>query len=125
MKKVLFIEDEATLQKTLTAILEGGGFSVQNAYDGEAGLALAKKELPDIILLDLILPKMDGFAVLAEIKKDASLKGVPVIVLTNLEAVEDVEKVIALGATTYLVKANYDLPEIVAKIKEILDRPAA
>lgn len=120
MTKVLFIEDEATLQKTLTAILQGAGFSVQNAYDGETGLALAKKERPDIILLDLILPKMDGFAVLAEIKKDAPLKEVPVIILTNLEAVEDVEKVIALGATTYLVKANYDLPEIVAKIKEIL-----
>ncbi|MBI3684921.1 response regulator [Candidatus Azambacteria bacterium] len=122
MTKVLFIEDETTLQKTLSEILKSSGFSVQNAYDGEAGLALAKKSRPNIILLDLILPKMDGFAVLAELKKDEQLKDTPVIVLTNLEAVEDVEKVIALGATTYLVKANYDLPEIVAKIKEILGK---
>lgn len=122
MTHILFIEDETTLQKTLTSVLSNSGFSVASAYDGEAGLIEARKMRPDLILLDLILPKMDGFAVLAELKKDANLKDVPVIVLTNLEAVEDVEKVIALGATTYLVKANYDLPEIVSKIKEILSK---
>lgn len=122
MARILFVEDETTLQKTLSTTLVGAGFEVENAYDGEAGLALAKKKKPDLVLLDLILPKMDGFSVLAELKKDSELKDVPVIVLTNLEAVEDVERVIELGATTYLVKANYDLPEIVAKIREILGK---
>lgn len=122
MAHILFVEDETTLQKTLTSVLTSSGYTVANAYDGEAGLLEARKAKPDLILLDLILPKMDGFAVLAELKKDENLKDVPVIVLTNLEAVEDVEKVIALGATTYLVKANYDLPEIVAKVKEILGK---
>ncbi len=122
MARILFVEDETTLQKTLSTTLVDAGFEVENAYDGEAGLALAKKKKPDLVLLDLILPKMDGFSVLAELKKDSELKDVPVIVLTNLEAVEDVERVIELGATTYLVKANYDLPEIVAKIREILGK---
>lgn len=122
MSRILFIEDETTLQKTLSAILKDQGFEVASAFDGETGLALAREKKPNIILLDLILPKMDGFGVLTELKKDPGLKDVPVIVLTNLEAVEDVEKVIELGATTYLVKANYDLPEIAAKVKEILGK---
>ena len=122
MAKILFVEDETSLQKTLSAALENAGFEVANAYDGEQGLELARKERPDLILLDLILPKKDGFTVLAELKKDSELRDVPVIVLTNLEAVEDVEKVIELGATTYLVKANYDLPEVVEKIREILGK---
>jgi len=122
MAHILFIEDETTLQKTLGGALKDAGFEVSNAFDGEMGLKLAREGKPDLILLDLILPKKDGFAVLAEIKNEAELKDTPVIVLTNLEAVEDVEKVIELGATTYLVKANYDLPEIVSKIKKILGK---
>lgn len=120
MKKVLFIEDEPALQRTLTIALKEAGFDALSAFDGETGLNIAKNEKPDIILLDLIIPKMDGFTVLENLKKDESVKNIPVIVLTNLEATDDVEKVVGLGATTYLVKANYDIAEIVAKIKEIL-----
>lgn len=122
MPKILFIEDETTLQHTLSSILKDAGFTVDNAYDGETGLTKAKQSPPDLILLDLILPKKDGFTVLEELKQDMKTKDVPVVVLTNLEATEDVEKVVELGATTYLVKANYDLPEIVEKIKEIVGR---
>ncbi|MCR4322750.1 MAG: response regulator [Candidatus Azambacteria bacterium] len=120
MKKIVFIEDETTLQKMLSVALEEAGYSVITAADGETGLAAVRSEIPDLVLLDLILPKMDGFTVLNEIKKDETTTGIPVIVLTNLESAEDVGKVVALGATTYLVKANYDLPDIVEKIKEIL-----
>lgn len=120
MIKVLFIEDEPALQRTLTIALKEAGFEALSAFDGETGLNTAKNEKPDLILLDLIIPKMDGFTVLENLKKDDATKNIPVIVLTNLEATEDVEKVVGLGATTYLVKVNYDIAEIVAKVKEIL-----
>lgn len=120
MKTILFIEDEPTLQKTVGHILEEEGFEIKSALDGEIGLQKAKKSKPDLILLDLILPKKDGFEVLAELKKDQTTKDIPVIVLTNLEGTKDVEKILKLGATTYLVKANYELEEVVKKIKEAL-----
>ena len=120
MAKILFIEDETALQRTLSAVMEQAGHIVANAYDGEKGLELAQEAVPDLILLDLILPKMDGFSVLEKLKGDEKTKDIPVIVLTNLESVDDVEKVIGLGATTYLVKANYDLDDIVGKINEVL-----
>jgi len=122
MAKVLYIEDETTLQKTLSGALKKSGFTVSNAFDGETGLEQARKDRPDIILLDLILPKMDGFEVLKQLKNDEQLKIVPVVVLTNLEGMEDIQRVIALGATVYLVKANYDLSEIVAKVQAILSK---
>ena len=120
MKKILFIEDEPILQKNIGRFLEKEGYEVKNALDGQLGLELAKKFKPDLILLDLILPKKDGFEVLKELKIDPETKNIPVIVLTNLEGSIDVEKALSLGATTFLVKANYELKEIVKKIKEIL-----
>lgn len=120
MKKILFVEDEDSLQKTLTVALKEGGYAVENAYDGEKGLEMARASKPDLIILDIILPKRDGFSVLEELKQDGSTKNIPVIVLTNLESVESVGKMVELGATTYLVKANYDLMDIVNKANEIL-----
>jgi len=120
MKKILFIEDEPTLQKAIGHFLGEEGYEVKNALDGDLGLEIAKKYKPDLILLDIILPKKDGFEVLKELKADETTKDIPVIVLTNLESDADVEKAISLGATTYLVKANYQLDEITKKIKEII-----
>lgn len=122
MSKILFVEDEPTLQKTLGDVLIKEGYEVKTASDGEAGLVLAKEFKPDLMLLDLILPKKDGFSVLKEMRADEDIKYVPVIVLTNLEGTADVEKVLELGATTYLVKANYDLSEIVARVKQALKK---
>jgi len=122
MSKILFIEDEPALQKTLGLALTKGGYDVKTAFDGQAGFELAKDFKPDLILLDLILPKKDGFSVLESIKKDDELKDTPVIVLTNLEGMADVERVLQLGATTYLVKANYDLSEILAKVEQTLEK---
>lgn len=121
MNNILFVEDDPTLQKTLTLALEKEGYKVAQALDGEIGLRLAKESKPDLILLDIILPKYDGFEVLGELKKDAATKAIPVIVLTNLETSEDIQKALALGATTYLVKANYDLKEVLEKIKNSIN----
>ncbi len=120
MKAILFIEDEPNLQKTVGQFLEKEGYQIKSALDGRLGLEIAKEFKPDLILLDLILPKKDGFQVLEELKKDQSTKEIPVIILTNLEEGSDVERALSLGATTYLVKANYELEEVVKKIKETL-----
>ncbi len=120
-KKILFIEDEAALQKTLTDVLEQEGYKVLGALDGETGLNMAKTENPGLILLDLVLPKMHGFEVLKLLKEDETTKNIPIIVLTNLESMGDVEKALELGATTYLVKASYTLEEVVQKIKKALE----
>ena len=91
-----------------------------SAMDGEEGFRLAKSEQPDLILLDLILPKLNGFEVLKRLKEEKATEDIPVIVLTNLEGMGDVEKALELGAMTYLVKANYSLEEVLQKIKQAL-----
>jgi len=121
MKKILFIEDESALQKSLGDMLRKQGYTVESALDGEIGLRLAQTTKPDIILLDLILPKKSGFEVFEELKKNKETVNIPVVVLTNLEKMEDVEKALELGAKTYLVKANYNLEEVVSKIKQVLE----
>lgn len=120
MKKILFIEDAMALQKTFGDILRKGGYEMTSALDGEEGLKLAKTEKPDLILLDLILPKVDGFEVLRRLKEDPGTKKIPIIVLTNLEDIEDINKALELGVTTYLVKASYGPNEVLEKIKETL-----
>jgi CheY-like chemotaxis protein len=122
MKKILFIEDESALQKTFRNVLEKEGYEMISALDGESGLRLAKSQKPDLILLDLILPRKDGFEVLKELKEDENTKEIPVIVLTNLEDIQSVEKAIELGATTYLVKAQYTLEEVIQKVKKALEK---
>jgi len=119
-KTILFIEDESALQKTFREILKQEGYEMTSALDGEVGLRLAETQKPDLILLDLILPRVHGFEVLKKLKEDKETKDIPVIVLTNLEGLGDVEKAIELGATTYLVKAQYSLEEVVQKIKKAL-----
>ena len=121
MKKILFIEDESALQKTFGEILRIEGYEMVSALDGETGLKLAQTEKPDLIILDLVLPKLHGFEVLQKVKADEKIKGIPVIVLTNLETMADVEKAIELGAMTYLVKANYSLEEVINKVKKALE----
>ena len=119
-KKILFIEDESALQKTFGDILKQEGYEMTSALDGETGLKLAQTEEPDLILLDLVLPKMHGFEVLRVLKGDEKTKDIPIIVLTNLEGMGDLEKALDLGATTYLVKATYSLEEVIQKIKKAL-----
>lgn len=122
MEKILFIEDEVAIQRTLGDALRKKGYEVRSALDGEAGLNLAKEEKPDLILLDLILPKKHGLEVLGELRQSEKTKNIPVIILTNLENIGEVEKAIELGATIYLVKANYTLDEVVQKVEKALKK---
>ena len=120
MKKILFIEDEAALQEALGSFLRQSGYEVISALDGEIGLRLAESEQPDLILLDIVLPKFGGFEVLERLKKNDKVKEIPVIILTNMENMEDINKAIELGAKTYLVKTQYELKEVIDKIKKII-----
>lgn len=119
-KKILFIEDDNILQKALFEMLEKENVEFLSAFDGRSGLEMAKKEKPDLILLDLILPKLDGFSVLEELKKDENTKNIPVVVITNLEDLESLQKAMDHGVKSYLVKSEYTLEEICQKIKQIL-----
>lgn len=121
-KTILFIEDEAALQKLVGEILKQEGFDVLSALNGVDGLKLAREKHPDLILLDLILPKKDGFEVLRELKAVEETKDIPVMILTNLETAQDIGKALELGATTYLVKANYDLEDVIKKVRETLEK---
>jgi len=121
MATILFIEDEKNLQKTFRDLLESEGYKMISAMNGEEGLQEARENKPDLILLDLILPKMHGFEVLKKFKNDEATKNIPVIILTNLEGTDDVQKALEMGVTTYLVKSDYELSEILNKIKNALN----
>jgi DNA-binding response OmpR family regulator len=99
---------------------QNDGFTMIKANNGEEGLQLADKEKPDFILLDVIMPKMDGFTVLKKLKENPNTKNIPVLLLTNLGQDEDVKKGNELGAVGYLVKANITPSEVVAKVKSLL-----
>jgi len=118
-KKILFIEDEMRLQEVLGAKLKAEGYEILAAMDGKSGLEIAEKEKPDLILLDLILPKMDGFHVLEAIKAKLSISAIPIIVLSNLESGKDIERCLSLGVRSYLAKTNYSLEEIAQKVSEV------
>jgi len=118
-KKILFIEDEMRLQEVLGAKLKAEGYEILAAMDGKSGLEIAEKEKPDLILLDLILPKMDGFHVLEAIKAKPSISVIPIIVLSNLESGKDIERCLSLGVRSYLAKTNYSLEEIAQKVSEV------
>lgn len=118
--QILIVEDDAFLIGIYATKLELEGFKVIQARDGEAGLVAAQKELPDIILLDILMPKLDGFQVLEALKKDAKTRHIPVVLLSNLGQKEDVERGKSLGAEDYLIKAHFVPSETVQKIKKIL-----
>lgn len=120
-KRLLIVEDDAVLQNALSSYLTTENFEVLCAGDGETGLSMAISGKPDLVLLDIVLPKKDGYQVLREIKANAETKHIPIVLLTNLGSISDVEKALEMGATTYLVKADYKLEEVTEKIKEILN----
>ncbi len=119
--KILIVEDDLFLLGMYATKFELEKLKVFSAEDGEKGLRIAKKELPDIILLDIMLPGIDGFEVLKKLKSDDKTKNIPVILLTNLSQKSEVEKGLNLGATDYLIKAHFMPAEVVEKIKKILN----
>jgi DNA-binding response OmpR family regulator len=117
-KKILIIEDEKILRTLLTQTLSREGFEVKEAVDGEEGLEKAKTEKPDLILLDLILPTIDGYEVLERLKKDPFTESIPVMIISNLGQDEEIQRGLKLGAVDFLIKAHFTLDEISEKIKK-------
>ena len=120
--KVFIIEDDAYISDMYKIKLESENFEVDIANDGIEGMKKLEKEVPDIILLDIVMPKIDGFSVLKMIKKNEALKNLPVILLTNLSQKENIERGFELGATSYIIKAHFTPSEVVDKVKEALNK---
>ena len=118
--KILIVEDDAFLAGIYSSKFDKEGFEVLMAGDGEAGLKMAQSKHPDIMLLDILLPKLDGFEVLEKIKASEATCDIPVIMLTNLVQKEDVDKGIKLGAVDYLIKAHFIPSETVEKVRKVL-----
>ncbi len=119
-KKILIVEDDKFLRELIVKKLSKEGYDVSEAVDGEEGVKKVKEEKPELVLLDLILPGIDGFEVLSRIKEDPASSVIPVIILSNLGQKEDVERGMELGAIDYLVKAHFTPGEIVEKVRSIL-----
>lgn len=118
IKKILIVEDEKSIANALDLKLRSAGFETILVYDGESAISSISKFPFDLIILDLILPKKDGFHVLAELKK---LKiTTPVIISSNLSQIEDIARVKDLGALDYFIKSDITLSEVVEKVKQVL-----
>ncbi|MBT4648855.1 response regulator [bacterium] len=120
--KVLLIEDEEMLANMYEVKFQNEGFEVIKALDGATGLELSKTTNPDFVLLDVIMPKMDGFSVLKAIREDEKTKNLPVMLLTNLGQDEDIQKGKELGAVGYLVKANVTPADVVESVRKELEK---
>jgi len=119
-KKICIIEDEKALLDMYKIKFESEGYKVFGASDGATGLDLVKKEKPDLTLLDLVMPKMDGFSVLKELRADAETKKLVVYVFSNLGQGNEIEKGIEDGANGYFIKSNLTPTELALKVKAIL-----
>lgn len=120
--KIVLVEDDEILAKVVYEELSEAGFDVFQAFDGEEGLELARSKNPDLLLLDLILPKKNGFDALEELKKSPVTHGIPVIILTMLGRDDDIKKGLRLGANDYIVKSQHAIGEIVEKVKNFFDK---
>ena len=120
--KILLVEDDSFLLGMYATKFEMEGFKVIMAEDGEKAVRLALKELPDIILLDIILPKVNGFEVLRQLKATPATANIPVLLLTNLSQKDEIEQGLKMGAEDYLIKAHFMPSEVVDKIKKALHK---
>ena len=118
--KVLIVEDEEALSSIVKEEFKDHGYETKVAKDGEEALKLAKSFFPDIILLDLVLPKKDGMTVVAELKADENLKKIPVVVSSNLGGDENIKQALSLGAIDYFVKVQHPIYEIIEKVKKLI-----
>ena len=120
--KILLVEDDTFLLGMYATKFELDGFKVMMAEDGEKAVRLALRELPDVILLDIILPKLNGFEVLKQFKQEPKTAKIPVILLTNLSQKDEIEQGLKVGAEDYLIKAHFMPSEVVEKIKKVLKK---
>lgn len=118
--RILLAEDDRFLRRAAEATLRRHGFDVLTAVDGEEALRLARAERPDLVLLDLIMPKLQGFEVLRALKEDAATASIPVVVVSNLGQDNDVRQALEAGATAYLIKAHLGLQELVVRVQAAL-----
>lgn len=120
MKKVLIVEDDQLIFSILSRELTGAGYEVLNAFDGEQAITTTREQRPDLILLDILLPRKNGFEVLQALKADPELASIPVVILSNLGQPEDIQKGRELGAIDYMVKVEFEPKQIVAKVRTLL-----
>ncbi|MEK7502071.1 MAG: response regulator [Patescibacteria group bacterium] len=121
MAKVLVAEDDKYLASAYRVKLTKAGYELKIASDGQEALEILKTFTPDVMLLDLIMPVRDGFSVLEEIKKNPSLKNIPIIITSNLSQKEDIDRGIALGASDYIIKSQMPISVVLAKIQKHLE----
>ncbi len=120
MAKVLIVEDDPFLLKMYSKKLQVAGFEVDTASDGETGLAKIKSFLPNLVLMDIMLPKLNGLEALQRSKADPATASIPILILTNLSASTDAEEAVKKGAAGYMVKSNYSPSQVIDKVKQIL-----
>jgi len=118
-KSILLVEDDPFLIDIYTTKLKESGFTVEVASDGESALRKVKEKEPPLVILDIVLPQLDGWEILRQIKSDPKLKNIKIIILSNLGQKEEVEKGVALGAVKYLIKAHYTPSQVVEEVKQI------
>jgi len=120
--KVLIVEDDVMLNKIYQTKLGLVGYKVFAAYDGEEGIKKMEEAVPNIVLLDLMLPKKNGFEVLETVKQNIKLNHIPIIILSNLGQGDDIERGKALGADDFLVKSNVKLETVLEKVEQVLQK---
>lgn len=123
--KVLIIEDDSYISDMYKIKFDSENFETTVAEDGIMGIKEIERQKPDIVLLDVVMPKVDGFSVLKMIKKNENFKDIPVVMLTNLGQKDNVERGFELGATSYIIKAHFTPSEVVKKVKEIMEKEKA
>jgi len=121
-RKILIVEDDKFLRELFVRKMFSEGFDVESAVDADQVFEILATKKPEVILLDLILPGIDGFEILDKLKKDDKLKTIPVIVISNLGQKEDIDRATKLGAVDFLIKANYTLDEIIVRVLAVLQK---
>jgi DNA-binding response OmpR family regulator len=122
MAKILVAEDDKLISNSLCDALKAAGYEPTAAYDGEEAVAKIKEILPDLVLLDIMMPKLDGISVLWELKANPDTAKIPVVVLTNIGDVETISKIVEAGANDYLLKSDQSVDDIMQKVKDVLAR---
>ena len=122
MPKIVCAEDDKLISTSLVEGFTGAGFEVTAAGDGEAAVSKIKEIKPDVVLLDIMMPKLDGYGVVWELKADSETAKIPVIMLTNLSDPDTLSKILEAGVTDYLLKSEQTIDQIIVKVNEVLSR---
>ncbi len=122
MPKIVIAEDDQLINTSLVQGFQDAGFEVTSAPDGEVAVAKIKEVKPDVAVLDIMMPKLDGIGVIWEMKADPDTEKIPAVVLTNLSDAETVSKILEAGAADYLLKSDQSIDQVVQKVREVLDR---